>query len=216
MSDEELLAEVATVRRLAPPDLRGHIKVGVRACPLGRGCVCCPGYLIGRGQGRHKNCNLDHPAQDRLCSPPYPERIRPCPERSSLPQSPRPATDGFQPPGYGCCVECGRVTGRRWTDGDGDQVPWCGGQRPAPPPPEPPAKPGRAVRYNPTLRRHSWHKTSEHWRSCRWCRIRVHNRPDPHSPRWFQEWDWPDQPDRPTEDNYTGGKVPACPGPQAD
>jgi hypothetical protein len=208
--------ELATVRRLAPPDRRSPIKVGVRACALGPGCVCCPGYLIGKGYKRHANCRLDHPAEDRLCSPPYPENISACPERerTEFPQAPLPAAEGFTPPGLACCVECGRVTGRRWTDPDGRLLPWCAGKLPAPPEPEPEPLPGRRrPKYNPALRRHSWTKTSEHWKNCVWCGIRVNNRPDPHSPAWFQEWDWPAQTDREGGDNYRGGKVPDCPGP---
>lgn len=204
--------QVAQVRRLRPRDRRSPVKVGVRACPMGPGCVCCPGFLIGKGSQRHANCKRDHPAEDRLCSPPWPANIPPCPERDALPQDPMPATDGFTPPLWKCCIECGRVTTRRWTDDDGDDLPWCGGRRPGEESSES-AKKKRAVRYNPALRRHSWTKTSEHWKSCDWCGIRVNNRPDPHSPRWFQEWDWPAVPDREGGDTYNGGKIPTCPGP---
>lgn len=207
--------ETTTVRRLRPPDRRSPVKVAVRACTLGRGCVCCPGLLIGKGRQKHENCNLDHPAASRLCSPPYPERVRACPERDdpAFPQDPLPATDNFTPPTWACCVECGRITARRWTDPAGDLLPWCAGKLPAPPEPEPQPQPTRRARYNPATRRHSWQRTSEHWKACFWCRIRVHNRPVPNSGAWFQEWDWPDQAALEGGHNCGGGKVPDCPGP---
>lgn len=72
---------------------------------------------------------------------------------------------------------------------------------------------GRVLpRYNPVLQRHSWIKTEEHHRRCRWCGLHVHNRPEPYGPRWFQEWDWADRPGQ-FFDNYAGGTVPKCPGP---
>lgn len=196
------------VRRLAPPDRRAPIKVLKRACALGRGCACCPKFSLRKGV--NDKCHLDHPAIDRLCSPPWPANLAPCPEWTAWPQDPLPAVDGWRPPPIELCVECGRITGRRWTHPDGLVLPWCAGDLPEPPKPEPVK---RTARYNPATRRHTWTKTSEHWKNCDWCRIRVNNRPDPHSPRWFQEWDWPDHPERGEANNYAGGKVPDCPGP---
>lgn len=222
------------VRRLRPPDRRAPIKVAARSCTLGRGCLCCPAYTSKyRGQGNDK-CQLDHPAEPRVCIPPVPERISPCKERDYWSQDPLPAVTGWTPPHHECCVECGRVTARRWTrPEDGVLLAWCAGQQVEPPEtvvafgrsgylPQPEAEPlsgppkKRRARYNPALRRHSWTKTSEHWRSCDWCRIRVGNQPDPHSPRWFQEWDYPDRPGLPGGNNQHGGTVPNCLGPEQE
>jgi hypothetical protein len=204
-----------TVRRLAPPDRRSPVKVGVRACPLGRGCYCCPAYTSRFRGMENAKCELDHPATDRLCIPPYPERIPACPERQGWPQDPQSDVDGWRAPRHECCVECGRITARRWTrPADGAVLPWCAGVLPEPPQAETVPAKKRNVRYNPGLRRHCWTKTSEHWKHCDWCGIRVNNRPDPHSPRWFQEWDWPAHPEHGDGNNYAGGKVPDCPGAQ--
>jgi hypothetical protein len=215
------------VRRQRPPDRRAPIKVAQRTCPLGRGCVCCPAYTSKfRGQANEK-CQLDHPAADRLCIPPIAERISACRERAFWSQDPLPAVPGWRPPHRECCVECGRITARRWTrPEDGFVMPWCAGEQVEPPGtvttadllPEPtpigeaPSK--RRARYNPGLRRHSWTKTSEHWKGCDWCGLRVNNRADPHSPRWFQAWDWPAHPERGEGSNDRGGRVPDCTGPE--
>jgi hypothetical protein len=120
---------IAPVRRLAPTDRRTPVEVRVRACPLDRGCVCCPGFLVGKGYKRHDNCNLDHPASDRRCSPPYPRNLPPCPERDTLSQDP---PSGYRPPHHEVCVDCGRVTARRWTDPEGRELAWCAGSFPYP------------------------------------------------------------------------------------
>jgi hypothetical protein len=44
--------------------------------------------------------------------------IHPCPERETLPAKAGPMA---------CCVECGRVTARRWTDPDGRDIAFCAG-----------------------------------------------------------------------------------------
>jgi hypothetical protein len=140
-----------TVRRFAPPDRRTPIKVGVRACPLGRGCYCCPVYTSKFRGALNEKCDRDHPAADRLCSPPYPDRPPACPERQTLPQNPHPAVGGWRPPPIECCIECGRVTGRRWTrPTDGAVLAWCAGLLPQPPTAEP-APSGRSDRCDDSL-----------------------------------------------------------------
>lgn len=118
----------AMVRRLAPPDRRAPVQVARRGCPQGASCYCCP----GAAKRAHRNCPLDHPVQDRACSQPMPERIPACRERTTLTQTPPTPPIGCREPHISCCVECGRVTARRWTDPEGRELPWCAGLFPNP------------------------------------------------------------------------------------
>ena len=63
---------------------------------------------------------------------PVPENIPACPERDEMPQDAPPAPEGFRTPGWKCCVECGRITARRWTDPERGPLPWCAGRFPDP------------------------------------------------------------------------------------
>lgn len=106
---------MTTLARLSPPDRRAPNHVAAGQCPQGRECGCCPADHRRRDrQGRLVGCREPHPPADRDCRLPYPAQIHACPERESL-----PAVAGSG----ACCVECGRVTSRRHTDG----LPWCAG-----------------------------------------------------------------------------------------
>jgi hypothetical protein len=90
------------------------------------GCACCPARHRRDGDG----CSRPHPPVDRDCHLPYPAAITACPERATLQQTgPASAT-----PTGAACVECSRVTSRRWTDPAGRSLPWCAGELPAPTP----------------------------------------------------------------------------------
>lgn len=127
----------APARRLAPPDRRKPVHIPRSGCPMGASCGCCPGpaglghYTPGENGGSGKqitNCRMPHPGQDRQCKPPYPSNIPACREQQTLPQfQPPPA-----PPAGAACVECGRMTGRRYTDPEDRPLPWCGGLFPDP------------------------------------------------------------------------------------
>ncbi len=109
-------------RRLAPPDRRSPVPVDLGGCPAGSACGCCPGRKNkGHERGKYERCPLPHPGQDTLCRQPYPAEIAPCPEREDLRQHQPHRANGA------ACVECGRVTSRRWTDPDGAVLPWCSG-----------------------------------------------------------------------------------------
>ncbi len=120
------------------------------------------------------------------------------------------------------CVECGRVTVRRWRrpgqDPPAPPQPWCAGDIPGEAPPAPaappahwpvPNPPGRA--YNPTLQRHAWTKVKEHHRVCGYCLIWVINQTtDQRS--WWQKWAWPNGA-RGTNQADASPRLPRCPGP---
>lgn len=112
----------AEVRRLAPPDRRAPVDITYGHCPQGASCGCCPAAVTKR----HRNCNLPHPPNNRACIQPTPEQIFPCPERKTMPQEPPYGLRGHM----ACCVECGRITARRWTDPESRVLPWCAGQLP--------------------------------------------------------------------------------------
>jgi hypothetical protein len=124
----------AEVRRLAPPDRRAPITVTRDMCTLGLACNCCPlTTQKWHGNPRYKqDCTLMHPPADRLCSPPRPKAIAPCPEREALVQDPPRPTAGHRPLLFSACVDCGRITARRWTHPDGQILPWCAGLFPKP------------------------------------------------------------------------------------
>ncbi len=116
--------------RVAPPDRRTPVEVAAGKCPVGMSCGCCMGpagfgHFIPGEDGKPgkqiTNCQMTHPATTRMCRPPVPSAIPPCPERQTLDQAPP------GPPRGATCVECGRVTSRRWTDPEGRALPWCGG-----------------------------------------------------------------------------------------
>ncbi len=113
--------EVASVRRLAPTDRRSPRTIEVGRCPGKESCYCCLAAGV-RGHGkRDGQCPHPHPNEERKCNPPYPSNVWPCPERKTLSQEPRPGGR------WEVCVDCGRVTGRRWTDPHGRVMAWCGG-----------------------------------------------------------------------------------------
>jgi hypothetical protein len=135
------MGEIAQVRRLRPTDRRSPRGIPPGQCPGGERCYCCPKSTV-RGHGRRDgDCPLRHPEVERLCSPPYPSNVWPCPERRALPQDPPHALTGRDTPRYEVCVECGRITTRRWTNPDGVELAWCAGTMP---PPEPRAAGSRA------------------------------------------------------------------------
>lgn len=110
-------------RRTAPPDRRAPVLVRQGRCPMGASCGCCINSTENsHGRGK-QTCRQPHPAADRKCSLPYPSEIQPCAERTTTPQH-----AGALP--IACCIECGRVTARRWTDGDGRVMAWCAGDLP--------------------------------------------------------------------------------------
>jgi hypothetical protein len=124
--------DLAPVRRLAPTDRRSPRLVAVGQCPGKENCYCCVAAAV-RGHGkRDGQCPHLHPGQDRKCSPPYPSNVWPCPERKTLPQDPPTPPPGFRPPRYEMCIDCGRITTRRWTDPDGRELAWCAGTFPPP------------------------------------------------------------------------------------
>ena len=125
--DDKALRD-AVVRRLSPPDRRAPVDIARRMCPQGDSCYCCPAAAF-KG---HKNCPKDHPPEDRKCRQPYPARIPPCPERQTLPQEAPTAPAGFRTPHMSCCIDCGRITARRWTDPENRVLPWCAGRFPKP------------------------------------------------------------------------------------
>lgn len=133
---EYVLAEPAPVMgvvvRLSPPDRRTPIDIARGKCPAGGGCACCPNNFVKKRRHDSDSCALQHPEQDKRCSPPWPERIPACAERKTLPQDGPIAPAGFWTPISACCIECGRVTARRWTDPEGRVLPWCAGQMPDP------------------------------------------------------------------------------------
>ncbi len=113
----------AMTRRTHPPDRRAPVPVARGECPAKQLCGCCPdGHPLRKDKaGRLKRvyCPLPHPGEDKpACRPPVPREIPPCPERDTLPAKAGPIA---------CCVECGRVTSRRWTDPFGRDLPWCAG-----------------------------------------------------------------------------------------
>ncbi len=111
-------------RRTAPPDRRAPTAVAEGGCPLGSSCRCCDRSTKHRQDNRHR-CPLPHPNSARDCQLPYPKDIAPCQERDTLPQ----AAPGLH---QACCVECGRVTARRWTDPQSRTLAWCAGTMPEP------------------------------------------------------------------------------------
>lgn len=115
-------------RRTQPPDRRKPIPVARGECPAKQLCGCCHG-VTGKGHPLRKDkkterlyrvhCPLPHPGEDKpACLLPIPREIGPCAERDTLPDKVGPLA---------CCVECGRVTARRWTDPFGRALPWCAG-----------------------------------------------------------------------------------------
>lgn len=115
--------------RNAPPDRRAPVEVRRGTCAQGESCFCC---LIAASPRGHRNCHREHPAQDRMCNPPYPSVIPPCKERQTLPQVAPEPPPGFYKPNQACCVECGRATARRWTGPNDRPAPWCAGTFPDP------------------------------------------------------------------------------------
>lgn len=90
---------------------------------MGSSCGCCTSSTDStHGRGKQP-CRQPHPATDRECRLPYPADIQPCPERTTTPQS-----AGTLP--IACCIECGRVTARRWTSPDSHTMAWCAGDIP--------------------------------------------------------------------------------------
>lgn len=67
------------------------------------------------------------------------------------------------------------------------------------------------VRYNPTLRRHSWAKLEEHHKECSFCGVHVQNHTRNHRD-WWQSWTWPDGRTSSNE-GEPSPKLPRCPGP---
>lgn len=66
-------------------------------------------------------------------------------------------------------------------------------------------------RYNPTLRRHAWHRLREHFRECLWCSIVVENvEPDAEHPQWWKRWTLANGDEGV---DYTGARIPSCDGP---
>ena len=128
--EDETVTHPDTPQRLAPRDRRTPVFVARDTCPLGESCVCCP-KMQRHGRGAH-DCREAHPPQDRECSPPFPAKIPPCPERDALEQKPPASGHAQQTAHYSCCVDCGRVTARRWTDPFGRVLPWCAGRFPEP------------------------------------------------------------------------------------
>lgn len=118
--------ELAIARRTAPPDRRVATFVSRGACPMAGMCACCPARHRREGEG----CRRPHPPVDRDCHLPYPPAITACPERDTLTQS----TPAETVPTGAACVECSRVTSRRWTDPAGRSLPWCAGDLPTPTP----------------------------------------------------------------------------------
>ncbi len=150
-----------------------------------------------------------------MCRPPYPAVIAPCPE-------------WFPPTGAdhsgGLCVDCGRVTSRRWRHPDGDLLPWCAGtSRPGPDVPTPapaaaaptlewPVPDPPRTAYNSVSQRHAWTKVREHHRVCGHCRLWVVN--ESAGGHWYQRWRWPEPDSREgTNRRDPSLRVPRCPGP---
>jgi hypothetical protein len=113
------------VRRTAPPDRRAPRQIARGGCPIGN-CFCCPSWK-SRGSS-HDECSKPHPPRDKTCSPPYPKNIPECPERKGEQFLPYPPPPGFRNPPTPCCIECGRITHREWTNPQGQVLPWCGGE----------------------------------------------------------------------------------------
>lgn len=92
---------------------------------MGSSCGCCPSSPeSSHGRGKQP-CRQPHPPADRMCSLPCPTDIPACAERATIPQH-----AGALP--VACCVECGRVTARRWIDPDNRTLAWCAGTLPEP------------------------------------------------------------------------------------
>jgi hypothetical protein len=110
--------------RTAPPDRRAAVLVPRGRCPMGASCGCCPAATESAHSRGSQRCGQSHPGTDRVCSLPCPAEIPPCTERDTL-----PAAATTLP--IACCVECGRVTARRWTDPATSTIlPWCAGAVP--------------------------------------------------------------------------------------
>ena len=62
----------------------------------------------------------------RAC--PFAEGCYCCPDVTAK-KGPERATEPQDNGRIACCVECGRVTARRWTDPEGRLLPWCAGQQ---------------------------------------------------------------------------------------
>lgn len=119
------MSEKAAVRRLAPPDRRTPRTIYRDTCPVGGSCYCCP-LAVEKWHGNARSgrsCDGMHPPQDRVCSPPYPANIPPCPERLTLNQHAPHLR-------YEVCIDCGRITARRYQHPQYGTVPWCAGQFP--------------------------------------------------------------------------------------
>ena len=129
---------MTTVRRLSPPDRRAPVLVARGQCPVGESCFCCPNFNPARFSLTRKpppgTCPSPHPPEDRKCVLPYPDKISACPEQATMPQEAPVPRPGWRRPRETCCVECGRVTARRWTDREGRVLPWCAGLFPDPSP----------------------------------------------------------------------------------
>ncbi len=112
-----------TTQRAAPPNRRAPVLVRQGRCPMGASCGCCP-HATDKTHSRGKQpCPELHPPTDRECRLPYPAEIPPCTERATTTQH-----AGTLP--AACCIECGRITARRWTDNNGRTTAWCGGNLP--------------------------------------------------------------------------------------
>lgn len=110
--------------RTAPPDRRAEVPVARGKCPMGSGCGCCTGSTnVSHGRAGKATCRRPHPETDRMCRLPCPADIPPCAERTEQPQN----AAGLH---AACCVECGRITARRWSDPEGRSLAWCAGTMP--------------------------------------------------------------------------------------
>jgi hypothetical protein len=122
---------VVRARREAPTDRRTPITIARGTCPVGQSCYCCPeARTPGHGKTQ-RGCPQQHPVSDRVCSPPIPKSLPPCPERGPLPIDPPAPPEGMRPLHFEMCSDCGRVTARRWTDPAGRVLAWCAGDFPA-------------------------------------------------------------------------------------
>lgn len=118
--------------RLSPTDRRSPRNINRGGCPIGQGCYCCPlaGERWHSNLRSNRTCDRIHPPDETVCSPPYPPKIPECPERATLPAEPPAPPPGHRPLRFAVCVDCGRITARRWSAPSGVVVAWCAGTFP--------------------------------------------------------------------------------------